>query len=429
MDDFEVLDMVDRLEPEIPVDLLIGVTGPVDESELRRRVVAALDPGGRSQQTPPEGLRAELTAPKWMGMGRILVASPGERKNQEVSEGGLLTMLAYRPAATQEGSVLEAFSVAERSLLQLAAEHRARVTLIVSSDMEALTATTVQAMLRAVLEEETDLVLPLYATGRYDGLLNTAILAPMSRALFARRVAFPLPYEFACSARYVMAATASPKAGTVQDIFWPLTHAVREPLGKFARIGQLYVAAQHASPFEGMDLTAVLGQVVGAFFAEVEQSAPVWQRLRGAQSVPVWGKPQSLPQEKETIEVRSMIESFELAQRNLGELWALVLPPVTLLELKRMSRMGAENFQMPDELWARIVYDFALAYRLRTLGRAHLMGALAPLYLAWLASYMQQIALLTPAQVFERQEQLARVFEANKPYLVSRWRWPDRFNP
>ena len=24
---------------------------------------------------------------------------------------------------------------------------------------------------------------------------------------------------------------------------------------------------------------------------------------------------------------------------------------------------------------------------------------------------------------------VAAAFEADKPYLVSRWRWPDRFNP
>jgi hypothetical protein len=26
-------------------------------------------------------------------------------------------------------------------------------------------------------------------------------------------------------------------------------------------------------------------------------------------------------------------------------------------------------------------------------------------------------------------EALAAAFETDKPYLVSRWRWPDRFNP
>jgi len=84
---------------------------------------------------------------------------------------------------------------------------------------------------------------------------------------------------------------------------------------------------------------------------------------------------------------------------------------------------------MPDALWARMVYDFALAHRLRTIGRSHLMGALTPLYLGWVASYVQEIALLPAAEVAERQERLARAFEENKPYLVSRWRWPDRFNP
>jgi glucosylglycerate synthase len=28
-----------------------------------------------------------------------------------------------------------------------------------------------------------------------------------------------------------------------------------------------------------------------------------------------------------------------------------------------------------------------------------------------------------------RIEKLALAYEAGKPYLVSRWRWPDRFNP
>jgi glucosylglycerate synthase len=29
----------------------------------------------------------------------------------------------------------------------------------------------------------------------------------------------------------------------------------------------------------------------------------------------------------------------------------------------------------------------------------------------------------------ERLERLSVAYEAGKTYLVSRWRWPDRFNP
>ena len=127
--------------------------------------------------------------------------------------------------------------------------------------------------------------------------------------------------------------------------------------------------------------------------------------------------------------VRPLIDSFVLGSRNLQEVWGLVLPPVTLLELKKLGRCTPESFRMPDELWVRIVYDFALAYRLRTINRGHLMGALTPLYLGWVASYVQEVAARSPLAAEQRFEQLARAYEEGKPYLVSRWRWPDRFNP
>jgi len=124
---------------------------------------------------------------------------------------------------------------------------------------------------------------------------------------------------------------------------------------------------------------------------------------------------------------RPMVEAFQLGQRNLQEVWSLVLPPVTLLDLKKMSRQPLESFRMEDALWARVVYDFALAYRLRTLSRGHLLGAMAPLYLGWVGSRVLEVEGATSSVA--RQEQLERVFEQNKPYLLQRWRWPDRFNP
>jgi hypothetical protein len=33
------------------------------------------------------------------------------------------------------------------------------------------------------------------------------------------------------------------------------------------------------------------------------------------------------------------------------------------------------------------------------------------------------------AQVEARIEELCLRYETEKPYLMSRWRWPDRFNP
>jgi len=84
---------------------------------------------------------------------------------------------------------------------------------------------------------------------------------------------------------------------------------------------------------------------------------------------------------------------------------------------------------MPDTLWVNIVYDFLVAYHLRSLNHMHLAGALVPLYLGWVASYLVKMAALTDEQAEEQVTALAAAFETEKPYLISRWRWPDRFAP
>ncbi len=54
------------------------------------------------------------------------------------------------------------------------------------------------------------------------------------------------------------------------------------------------------------------------------------------------------------------------------------------------------------------------------------MGALIPLYLAWVAGHINVTAAGTAAE--RHIEAVAAAFELDKPYLVARWRWPDRFN-
>ena len=58
-----------------------------------------------------------------------------------------------------------------------------------------------------------------------------------------------------------------------------------------------------------------------------------------------------------------------------------------------------------------------------------MLRALTPLYLGWSASYAIEVETLGGAMVQRRLERLCTAYENRKPYLVSRWRWPDRFNP
>ena len=393
-------------EQERAVELLIGVTGDVNPVDLRRRVAEAL-----AESSLP--MRAD---------GEVVVSWPGsDGSGVEPGKETLPTLIPYRPVATSESGPWAQISSAQRGILALATELKAGACMLLSADMMALQAGAACELVAPILDRQCDVAIPIYTQNRFDGLVNTAILMPLTRALYCKRVQMPMPLDFAVSSRYAERIAAKNSHG----LLWPAIAAAQETM----QIGQVHLPSHHHTPMEGLDLTAVLTQIVGSLFLEIEHTAATWQRGRSAQPTPVWGQPARMKEAEDAIEVRPMVESFQLGSRNLDELWQLVLPPVTLLELRHLAKKTVEEFRIPDRLWARIVYDFALAHRLRPISRGHLMGALTPLYLGWVASYVQEVTKMTADQVERRQEQLARAFEESKPYLVSRWRWPDRFNP
>ena len=69
-------------------------------------------------------------------------------------------------------------------------------------------------------------------------------------------------------------------------------------------------------------------------------NAPLWQRVRGSQAVDSAGVAVPPPSDGAPGDTTPMLETFQLGFRNLQEVWGLVLPPVTLLELKRLARPG-----------------------------------------------------------------------------------------
>jgi hypothetical protein len=161
----------------------------------------------------------------------------------------------------------------------------------------------------------------------------------------------------------------------------------------------------------------------------MEGRAADWQSIRGSKALPRFGLSDPPQPDPGPVDIHGMIESFQLGAQNLQNVWGLILPPTTLLELRRLSRLPEDQFRLPDQVWVRIVYDFALAHRLRTISRDHLLRSITPLYLGWIASYALETQTAGLAEVDLRLERLSKAYEDNKSYLVSRWRWPDRFNP
>jgi glucosylglycerate synthase len=303
-------------------------------------------------------------------------------------------------------------------------EHGAQAVLILGPEADSLSPSALRGLADAVLRSSIDLAVPHYSLPSHAGLINSAILYPLTRAIFASRVRFPLAIDLGMSLRMAerLAGVAElvSAANQGEALLWPVNEAVA---AGFAT-DEVDVGPRTMPQPSDPDLNSILALVTGSLFADIEVKAALWQRPRKA---PVIRRSivEAEPSDG-TADVARMVGAFQLANANLQEIWSLVLPPNSLVSLKRCSTLDPAAFVLPDSLWARIVYDFVIAYRLRTINRGHLLGALIPLYLAWVASHINVTASGVPAE--RHIEAVAAAFETDKPYLVARWRWPDRFN-
>jgi len=306
---------------------------------------------------------------------------------------------------------------------RLAQDNHATACVLLGAEAQSLHPEAIRALAKSAFQY--DLTLAHYDLGPREGLVNSAILYPVTRALFSTRPRFPLAIDLGLSLRMAgrLAAAAQRFTSTGQNdaFLWPLSEAASANY----TIAEISIGSRTLPQPGAPDLHALLAQITASLFADVDAKAAFWQRARGTQ--PAQPVTQTTPIAEPSPDIAAMLDAFRLAYTNLHEIWSLVLPPNSLLGLKKLSLMQPENFRMPDNLWARIVYDFILAYRLRTINRGHLLGALTPLYLAWTASHLNLISSGTAPE--KHIQDLAVAFETDKPYLVSRWRWPDRFNP
>jgi hypothetical protein len=314
------------------------------------------------------------------------------------------------------------------ALLTTAGDLTARACVVFDGGVRTVTPDWVALLARPVVEGGFDFVSPFYRRHPFEGALTKGVVYPVVRALYGARLRQPASAEFACSgrvARYFLHEDLWERSGSQFGIdIWLATAAAA---GDF-RLAEapLGVRVRGARGEEALDLGATIAQVVGALFADLERRAALWQRPRGPVPVQHLGALPLTPAEPSTVDLDRLIDAFRLGFRELRDIWSWVLPPRTIVDLKKLIDRPAAEFSLDDGLWARVVYDFAIGHRLRVVAREHLLRSLVPLYSAWLASYVRQVREVSPEDADLRVEALAEAFEAQKPYLIARWRWPER---
>lgn len=302
---------------------------------------------------------------------------------------------------------------------------RAKVCLLFDADLRSITPEWVKALADPVLSHGHDFVAPVYSRYKYDATITNNIAYNMTRALYGKRVRQPIGGDFGLSERMVDFYYSRGPEIWMTDIarfgidIWMTTLAIVSDKS----ICQACLGTKIHDVKDPLEnLGPMFRQVVYPIFELMESNLEKWKGVTTSEPIPTYGESIQKEPEAFTVDLPGMVENFNEGFKNLSVLWEKILNPQSFAVLKGLTKKRKiENFLMPTDDWAKIVYDFASTFHRWGQDRKNLVDIMRPLYYARVASFINRTKDMTTQEAEIIIEQQAQTFETLKPYLLKIW--------
>jgi len=309
-----------------------------------------------------------------------------------------------------------------RTIFEAAQLLNVKACAVVDSDLRSITPEWMELLLRPIYEEGFDYVAPLYGRHKFDGTITNSIVYPITRALYGKRVRQPIGGDFGFSGKlakhYLTKEVWETDVARFGIDIWMTTLAIAEGF----KVCQSYLGAKiHDAKDPASDLGPMFTQVVSSVYGLMGNYQSLWKEVKASQPVPTFGFHYEVGLEPVSVNIERMVGNFRLGVKDLMELWGKTLSHETALWLESISRLSDEAFLFPQDLWVRIIYDFAITYHKGSIHRDHLLKSMIPLYLGKVASFVKENMRSSANEVEEGIESLCKIFEEMKPYLTECW--------
>jgi len=303
---------------------------------------------------------------------------------------------------------------------------RAKACIIVAPDSSETQPEWVDRLLRPIVSEHYDFVTPVYRRHRFEGMLVTNLLYPMTSALYGKQVREPRPADFAFSSEFVNRV--------LDQEFWtvdagrlgPELCFTVEALSDGLRIFQTFLGPRNRVEQQPPDLVAALRQTVGPLFWCMGGTNSIWSTKSEILPVPSTGSGYEVTAESVNVDRQRLHQNFRSGVMDLAEVLKSILSPETLSSLQQAAALEEAKFQLSDELWVRAIYEFAASYHHDVINRDHILQALAPLYRGRAFAFLTDNSNASADELEVRIEALGQTFERLKPYLLELWMAKER---
>jgi glucosylglycerate synthase len=312
--------------------------------------------------------------------------------------------------------------MALRTILAAAELLRAKACVVLSPESANIDPEWLSKLLRPIYKDGFDLVTPTYRRHKFEGLLITNLIYPMTRALYGLRIREAYSPEFAFSGRLGCQFLEQNDWTDGSDEAGVELRFTLAAITGHCRICQCFLGQKDAVERRGADLVPALRQTVGALFSALQPDFSVWSVVAGSVAVPTTGADQEVLLEPLRVNRKRLLEMFSSGVAELESVFHSILSPGTLTELQRIARLGEDEFRYSAELWVRTVYEFAASYQRSVISRDHIIQALAPLFRGRVLTFLLENRDASASDIENNIEGLCLEFERLKPYLLELWK-------
>ena len=124
---------------------------------------------------------------------------------------------------------------------------------------------------------------------------------------------------------------------------------------------------------------------------------------------------------KVEVDTENLLMKFHSGFGRYTDTWKKILTGDIFKKLIEIKNMKESEFNFPTDLWARVLFDVAIAYRDALVDRDLMMDSLIPLYFGRTLSFVKRTRRMSIKQAEESIEEDCTTFEMTKPYLLKRW--------
>ncbi len=312
-----------------------------------------------------------------------------------------------------------------KNLFKKVLELKAEAVVVVDADLKSITPEWIKHLGEPVFQGFS-YVTPLYIRHKYDGTITNGIAYPLVRCLYGRRVRQPIGGDFGFSGKMAEVFMADELWDEAVANFgidvWMTTLA----LAQRVRVAQAFMGRPkiHRAKDPGSHLGPMFTQVVGTIFSLMKEMAQFWKKVKFSRPTAIYGfglGHTEMPPEVK-VNTKNLLGRFHEGLEGYGSLWKDVLNQGVYGKLMEIQNLKEKEFDFPTDLWARILFDWAVAYRDEISGREQIMEALIPLYFGRTLSFVKRTKKMTTKQAEEAIEEDCMTFERTKPYLLQRWK-------